>query len=113
VTVASWWKKFKSIKGLKIDKKSKINSTKYSSGMTLGQKIQVLRFMTEKGCSPISHSSILQLIIIGEYRDLIHPRRRIEFEYEANRYVATFLFTMISKVAGDWWPENVNKRLTE
>jgi hypothetical protein len=95
----------------KIGNDSRLNSKLYMPDMTLGQKIKALRFMSEVGLLALSRISILDMLIIDEYRSLIHPRRKIEFEYKANKYVAGFLFNFISTIASDMWPENVNSQL--
>lgn len=94
-----------------IEPNSKMKSEKYSDGMTLNQKITALRLMAKYNLNPLPKEEILIMIIIGEYRDLIHPRRRLDFQFETNHYVASFLFTIISLIAGSWWPENVEKFL--
>lgn len=83
----------------------------YDAGFTLGEKIVVLRMLIDHGNSPIPRVPILQMLIIAEFRDLIHPRRRKGFEFEVNWYVAAVIFTFISHIAEHWWPENVQKTL--
>jgi len=96
----------------KISKDSRLRKTDdYDAGLTLGEKIFILRMLIEHGSSPIPRVPILQMLIIAEYRDLIHPRRRTGFGFEANRYVASVIFTFISHIAGSWWPENIHKTL--
>jgi hypothetical protein len=46
--------------------------------------------------------SILQMLIIAEYRNLIHTKRRIEFAFEVNRYVAACILTFINQIASHW-----------
>ncbi|MCL6096163.1 MAG: hypothetical protein M1444_00555 [Patescibacteria group bacterium] len=105
------WRQFKNKKDIfsRICNNSKMNKKDYPMNLTLGEKIFVLRMMTIENICPITKESLLLLLIIEEYRDLIHPRRRLSFEFEANRYVASILLTSISRIAGDWWPENVKK----
>jgi hypothetical protein len=83
----------------------------YDSGMTLGEKIMILRLLGQYARSPIPRPAILLMLIVAEYRDLIHPRRRLEFEFEANAYVAAFIFTLISVLASHWWPNNIDQQL--
>ena len=80
--------------------------------MTLGEKIMVLRLLATHARSPVPKSAILLMLIMGEYRDLIHPRRRLEFAFEANAYVAGFVFTLVSHVAHHWWPEHIVAQLS-
>jgi len=107
------WSHLKSNENIQkqIKPETKLASSKYQTSMNLGEKITLLKLMTNQDISPIRNSSILQIMIIGEYRDLIHPRRRLEFEFDPRKYIGQFLFTMIRNFAGDWWPENVNKRV--
>lgn len=95
-----------------LEKNSRLRQTDYSASLSLGQKIMVLRMLTKHGTSPIPKVPILQMLIIAEYRDLIHPRRRAEFEFEGNWYVAAFIFTFISQIAHHWWPQNVQRELS-
>jgi len=104
------WKFFQSETKIQEEVKgTRLASELYDSGMTLGEKIMVLRLMAKHNILPLPKQAILEMLIIGEYRDLIHPRRRVAFQYKPNRYVVTFLFTMLSRVAGNWWPENIDK----
>jgi hypothetical protein len=105
------WKLFKSNKKIqkKVDQKSIMHQSDYPTGLTLSQKIWILREMTINGICPITKPSVLLLVIIGEYRDLIHPRRRMSFEFEATRYVISVLLDSFTDIAGDWWPENIKK----
>lgn len=107
------WKLFHNNENIQKDVRgdSKLRATDYDDGMTLGSKISALRLWTMHATSPVPKVAILQMLIIGEYRDLIHPRRRRAFAFEANGYVASFIFTSISQVASHWWPENVQKEL--
>lgn len=95
----------------KLDKDSRLRKANYDAGFTLGEKIMVLRMLIDHGNSPIPRVPILQMLIIAEFRDLIHPRRRKGFEFEVNWYVAAVIFSFISHIAGHWWPENVQKSL--
>jgi hypothetical protein len=88
---------------------SKMKQQDYDSSMNLGEKIWMLRAMVGQRNCPITKESVLLLSIIGEYRDLIHPRRRLSFPFDPNRYVASVLIACLSHIAGDWWPENVRK----
>lgn len=91
-----------------VDRSTRLASKQYNSGMTLGEKIKALRLMAKYDKLPMPKQAVLNMLIIGEYRDLIHPRRRLAFEYEPNKYVATFLLTMLSRLAGNWWEQNIN-----
>jgi hypothetical protein len=108
------WRLFRA--DTKIDKAlnpdSRLRKTDYDASLTLGEKIMVLRILTEHGGSPIPKVPILQMLILAEYRDLIHPRRRASFEFKGNWYVAAFIFSFISQIAHHWWPENVKRELT-
>lgn len=105
------WKIFKANNQIqaRIDKGSKMNQSEYDPSMNLGEKIKILREMIVDNICPITKESVLLLSIIGEYRDLIHPQRRLSFEFEPNRYVASVLIATFSHIAGDWWPENIKK----
>lgn len=105
------WKIFKKSGEIqkRVDKGSKINKLDYDLSMHLGEKIKILKEMVIENICPITKESVLLLSIIGEYRDLIHPQRRISFEFEPNRYVASVLIASFSHIAGDWWPENIKK----
>lgn len=92
-----------------INTNSRMNSTDYPSGLTLNEKIWILREMINQNICPITKESVLLLIIIGEYRDLIHPRRRLTSEFEVTRYTASILLAAFSYIAGDWWPQNIKK----
>lgn len=106
-----FWKQFKSNQKIqkKIANDSIMNKQDYPTGLTLDQKIWILREMTINDICPITKPSVLLLVIIGEYRDLIHPRRRISFEFEATRYVISVLLDSFTDIAGDWWPQNIKK----
>ena len=58
-----------------------LGATKYPMHTTLNTKIKAFRLMAEEGISPIPKYAILQMTLIGEYRDLIHPRRRLDFNF--------------------------------
>lgn len=105
------WRLFRGNKNIqkKIFSDSKMNKQDYPTDLTLDQKIWILREMTLSGICPISKPSVLLLVIIGEYRDLIHPHRRISFEFEATRYVISVLLDSFTDIAGDWWPEKIKK----
>jgi len=105
------WTLFREDKDIqkKISPDSKMNKQNYPTDLTLDQKIWILREMTLKGICPITKPSVLLLVIIGEYRDLIHPNRRISFEFEATRYVISVLLDSFTDIAGDWWPQNIKK----
>lgn len=105
------WKIFKGNQKIQEEIKddSKLNRDDYPLDSSLGLKIWMLRKMAIVGLCPISKESLLFLLIMGEYRDLIHPRRRKDFKFEVNRYVASILLATISNIAGDWWPENIRK----
>lgn len=92
---------------------TKLKSTDYDSGMTLGQKIRVVLMLAKHNKLPMKKHAVLHMLIIGEYRDLIHPRRRLEFEYKLNKYVAASLFTIISLFAGEWWPTNIEEAISK
>ena len=95
-----------------VEKNSRLQGTGgYDPSMTLGGKVMILRLLAEFAKSPIPGEAILPMLIIGEYRDLIHPRRRLEVPFEANAYVAGYVFTLISVIAHFWWPENIAKQL--
>lgn len=105
------WKLFRTDQRIQkeISKDSRMNKQDYPTDLTLNAKIWILREMTIKGICPITKPSVLLLVIIGEYRDLIHPRRRLSFEFEANRYVISVLLDSFTDIAGDWWPQNIKK----
>jgi hypothetical protein len=92
---------------------SRLNKTDYDDGMTLGEKIQVLKLMAGVESSPIPRHTIFQLMLIGEYRDLIHPRRQKNLQVEITVLTALTLFSMLANIASHWWPVNVEKRLEE
>jgi len=96
-----------------VQKGSRIERETFNSGMTLGEKIKALLLMAKHDKLPMPKHAVLQMRIIGEYRDLIHPRRRLDSPYKPDRYVASFLFTMISRFAGHWWQENITKLTLE
>lgn len=52
--------------------------------------------------SPVPKVPILQMLIIGEYRNLIHTKRRMEFAFEVNWYVAAYILTFINQIASHW-----------
>jgi hypothetical protein len=91
---------------------SPLHSVEYPLQTTLNTKIAALRMLDEENIRPLPRYTLLQLTLIGEYRDLIHTRRRLNFQFNANYYVATFLFSMISQIAGNLWSEVIIKRLT-
>lgn len=95
-----------------VESSSRLRRDNFEAGMTLGEKIFVLRLLASHARSPVPKSAILLMLIMGEYRDLIHPRRRLEFSFEANAYVAGFVFTLVSHVAHNWWPEQISKQLS-
>ncbi len=102
------WKIFSNDEDIQsdIDKKTKLASSTYEDGMTLGQKNKALRLLAKYNKLTIMpRHAVLQMLIIGEYRDLIHPRRRLYAPYKPSKYVACFLFNMIERFAGNWWPE--------
>jgi hypothetical protein len=107
------WKLFISNKVIKklIDPKSMLNSDNYPMSATLNTKIKALRLMSNEDICPIPKQTLLQMTLIGEYRDLIHPRRRLDFIFEANLFVASFLFSLLSQIAGNLWSENIAKNM--
>lgn len=109
-----FWKIFKRnpivLKLIKSDKDI-FHSTDYPLQTTLNRKIAALRLMAKANISPVPNSILLLMTLIGEYRDLIHPRRRLDFNFEANAYVALFLFSLLSQIASHFWPENTEKLL--
>jgi hypothetical protein len=86
-------------------------SSIYPMHTTLNTKIKAFRMMADEGISPIPKYTILQMTLIGEYRDLIHPRRRLDFNYEADFYVASYLFNLLSQIASTMWNENLEKNM--
>jgi hypothetical protein len=107
------WKLFKKIVPEKNIASSKMKSDAYDDGMTLSQKVMALRLMANENKQPIPKEIILLMLIISEYRDLIHPRRRLKFKFDANWYVAFTLCTFISQIAHYWWPSYLNRRIKE
>lgn len=109
------WKIFINNKAIqqRTKKDSRINRSNadYPSDMTLNGKVWMLREMVSENVCPITKESVLLLLIISEYRDLIHPRRRLTFEFDANQYVASVLLSSLAYIAGDWWPENIKKSI--
>jgi hypothetical protein len=105
------WKLFHNNKNIQTEVHTNKRSASeiYLSGMTLGEKITPLLLMAKHNVLPMPKHAVLEMKIIGEYRDLIHPRRRLDSPYKPDRYVASFLFTMISRFAGNWWQENITK----
>jgi len=83
----------------------------YPNNSTLGPKIAALRILSEYGTSPVQRATVLQMIAIQKYRNLIHTNKGVRFRDSINRYVAQNLFTWISHIASDLWPKNVNKML--
>lgn len=98
-----------------LNKGSKLRKTTYDAGCTLGEKIMVLRMLAKNGVTSIPKVPILQMLIIAEYRDLIHPRRRRGFAFKANDYVAAFIFIFINQIASHWWQnsDHMNKLPTK
>ncbi len=88
------------------------NADKYDDvRMMLGQKIGALRAIVESGALKLPKHVIIKLLIILEYRNLIHPNRRHGLEFIPNQYVAFMLFTFLSHIAGHLWQSNVDKYL--
>lgn len=102
------WHLFRASKEINndLDKESRLRKTTYDASLTLGEKIMILRLLAKYGITPIPKVPILQMLIIAEYRDLIHPRRRKGFAFEANAYVASFILIFINQIASHWWQEN-------
>jgi hypothetical protein len=96
-----------------VDNSSRLRKKEFDPGMTLGQKILILRATATHARSPIPQAAILLMLILAEYRDLIHPRRRLECPFEANAYVARCVFVLLSHVAGHWWPKNIAAQLED
>jgi len=96
-----------------VENSSRLRKDNFESGLTLGEKIMVLRLQAVHARSPVPKPAILLMLIMGEYRDLIHPRRRLDFDFDANAYVAAFVFTLVSHIAHHWWPEQVKAQLVE
>lgn len=94
-----------------INPSSPLKSSHYSDIMTLGQKVKILELMALTKCCPVSENSILMMIIIEEYRNLIHLTRTLEFKFRPNGYIAGFLFQFIPNIASDWWPANVDSKI--
>lgn len=94
-----------------VKKGTLMDSSDYKTRMSLGEKIKILEFMARCKCCPISEYSILMMLIIEEYRNLIHLRRVLEFKFKTNVYIAGFLFQFIGSIASEWWPENVNSKI--
>lgn len=76
----------------------------YDRGATLGRKMSLLLLMAKHNVLSMPRHLILQMEIIHEYRNLIHPQRSLGSPYKPDWYVASFLFNTISKfiqVVGD------------
>ncbi len=105
------WEVFKNTKDSTINIDSLLNKDVYPDGLNLGQKIFVLRFLAKKDICPIPKEVLFLMVIILEYRNLIHPRRRHDLEFEPNQKVVLTLFTFISQVASYWWQRKIRYRL--
>ena len=91
--------------------RSKLQQSDYDLSMTLGEKSIILRLLALHATSPIPRPRVLLMLVIAEYRDLIHPRRQALFPFVANDYVAHHLFTLVSVLADSWWPEKITAQL--
>jgi hypothetical protein len=102
------WKSFCANQNIqnKLEKNSPLLSSQYPDDTTLGRKVVAFRIMSENEICVIPKSAILQMIIISQYRDLIHPQRSLNFEFLGNSYVANVLFTFIAGIAHYWWPKH-------
>lgn len=83
----------------------RLRAPDYNASLFLGRKLKALRLLAERGISPVPKVPILQMLIIAEYRNLIHTKRRMEFAFEVNWYVAACILTFINQIASHWSPE--------
>ncbi len=82
----------------------RLRAPEYNASLFLGRKLKVLRLLAERKISPVPKVPILQMLIIAEYRNLIHTKRRMEFAFEVNWYVAACILTFINQIASHWSP---------
>jgi hypothetical protein len=76
---------------------------------SLRRKLKALRLMAERGISAVPKVPIVQMLIIAEYRNLIHTKRRMEFAFEVNWYVAACILTFINQIASHWSPDTARR----
>lgn len=107
------WGKFidhksKLVKDKKIENGSIfLNSkNKYPYRATLSQKIFLFKLLNTEGIIKFPGYKILLMMIIAEYRDLIHPQRKNFFPYKVDRYSVVILFCFLSAIAHEMWSEN-------
>ena len=80
----------------------RLRAPEYNASLFLGRKLKALRLLAEREISPLPKVLILQMLIIAEYRNLIHTKRRLEFAFEVNWYVAACILTFINQIASHW-----------
>jgi hypothetical protein len=83
----------------------RLRAPDYNASLFLGRKLKALRLLAERGISPVPKVPIVQMLIIAEYRNLIHTKRRMEFAFEVNWYVAACILTFINQIASRWSPQ--------
>ncbi len=76
---------------------------KYCEDLTLGQKLRIIKSPSIHNKIIMPKEIILQMLIIGEYRNLIHPRRSVKFEFKPSYYLAGVLYNFFSSIAHHWW----------
>ncbi len=77
----------------------------------LGPKVELVRLFAKHGKPIVEPLALMEMYVIHDFRNLIHPTRLKHSLLDAPWYVAAVLFTFISHVAGNSWPKNLRKRL--
>jgi len=79
----------------------------YPLATPLGTKIDLLRKLSVCKGYPVPKNIILWMVMIQEYRNLIHPNKEYSSQiYSADSYVCAMLFSSLANIAHYWWPKN-------